>query len=269
MKKSLALVALLVAGFTSAQKSATFETKIQPEKKYILETVTLNNMDMDVPGQEKMSIMQEIKGPLTMKTSKAAANGNVPAELTYGEVSIRQTVNGTSQDQKNPISGMVVSGNFDNTGKFSIESTKGGDLTDEIRGMVTKMLDGNFKQINFPKKAINIGESFEDTTPLSIPMGQLGAMEATIKTTYTLVRIEDGIGYFDTKQAMTMTGNPSGVEMTATGAGTGKLEMSLTDKYLKKLASVMDMDMNFTVQGMAVTMKSKATTSSTAVVSKI
>src|SRR5689334_2422553 len=109
MKKAIALAVFLAANFAIAQKATVFENKILAEKKYSLETVTLNNMDMDVPGQEKMTIMQEIKGPFSMTTLKAAADGSIPTELAYGDVTVKQLFNGQAQDQKSPVSGTIVS----------------------------------------------------------------------------------------------------------------------------------------------------------------
>jgi len=83
MKKTIALVAFMTASLVSAQKATQFEIKIQPQKKYTLETVAVNNINMDIPTQGPMTILQETKGPFVMTTAKAAADGTIPTELKY------------------------------------------------------------------------------------------------------------------------------------------------------------------------------------------
>ncbi|MBD3581684.1 hypothetical protein [Flavobacterium selenitireducens] len=270
MKKTIALVAFLATSLVSAQKATQFEIKIEPLKKYTLETVSLNNINMDVPTQGPMTILQETKGPFVMTTAKAAADGSVPVELKYGDVTVKQTYNGQPMEQKSPASGMTVVGKFDGSGKFVMESVKGDNVTDEIKTMLNTMLESGLKQINFPKKALAIGDSFEDTTPLQIPLGQMGTLSATIKSTYKLTKVENGIGFFDSAQTLTMDKNDAtDIKATATGTGTGKVEVSIADKYIKKNGATMTMDMTIEVSGMKMDMKSTSTSSTTATVSKL
>ena len=173
-------------------------------------------------------------------------------------------------EQKSPASGMTVLGKFDATGKFVMESVKGDNVTDEIKTMLNTMLENGLKQITFPKKALAIGDSFEDTTPLVIPLGQMGNLNATIKSTYKLTKVENGIGYFDSAQTLTMDNNEGAeIKATATGNGTGKVEVFIADKYIKKNGATMNMDMTIEVSGMKMDMKSTSTSSTTATVSKL
>ena len=270
MKKAAICAFLISSAFVSAQKATVFEIKIQPEKKYSIESVSLNNINMDVPSQGPMSILQETKTPFTMTTSKAAADARIPAEIKYGEATMKQTFNGQAMDQKNPASGMSIVGTFDKASKFTMESVKGENISEEVKTLLNSMLENGLKQINFPTKALAIGESFDDSMPLKIPLAQLGTLNATIKTTYTLTKVEKGLGHFDTKLNMTMdTSETSSLKATATGSGKGKLEVSLADKYFTKNSAVMDMDMTLEVQGMQIVMKTNSTTSNTATVSKL
>ncbi|RZJ73215.1 hypothetical protein [Flavobacterium sp.] len=270
MKNSIAVLAFLVTGFASAQKSQVFEIKVQPQKKYTLESTTLNNMNMDVPGQGPMNIMQDTKSPMTITASKADASGKIPAEIKYGDVVVKQMVGGQNQEQKSPVSNMTVTGSFDADGKFTMTDVKGENVTEEVKGTLNIALESGLKHINFPKTALKVGDTFDDTTPLKIPLGQLGTMNATIKTNYKLTKIENGIGYFDTVQTMTLDGDMKDINMKATGSGAGKVEVSIADKYLKKNSTTMDMDMEIeAAPGMMLTVKSKATNSTVATVSKI
>lgn len=270
MKKSIALLAFLVAGYASAQKSSVFEIKIQPQKKYTLESTTINNMNMDIPGQGPMTIMQDTKSPMTITAAKADATGKVPVEIKYGDVVTKQLFNGQSQEQKSPVSGATITGTFDDNGKFNMDKVTGEGITDEMKTSINAMLETGLKQINFPKKTLAIGDTFDDSTPLKIPLGQLGTMNATIKTNYTLKKIENGIGFFDTKQVMTLDSDMKELNMKATGSGNGTVEVSIADKYIKKNASALDMDMSVdAAPGMTLAIKSKATTSVTATVTKI
>ena len=262
---------LAVTALSTAQKSSVFESKIQPEKKYSVESVSLNNISMDIPTQGPMTLLQESKAPFVMTATKAAANGSIPVEIKYGEGTINQTVNGQPMSQKSPVSGMVVLGNYDASGNFTLESVKGDNVTEELKTLLNTMLESGLKQINFPKKALAIGDTFDDTTPLKIPLAQLGTLNATIKSTYKLTKIENGIGFFDTTQSLSMDPqkDTEGVKATATGTGSGKVEVYIADKYIKKNAVNMDMDMTIEASGMKLDMKSKSTSSTTATVSKL
>ncbi|RZJ68456.1 MAG: hypothetical protein EOO50_01295 [Flavobacterium sp.] len=282
MKKSVAILVFTLWSVCSfAQQSVTFRPQASANKKYVSEFVTKNDMVMEFDakgqtkeklqqgGMEKMAIFQESKMPYVITTSKAKPDGSVPAEMKYGEVTVSQTVNGEKTSIPSPASGLVMTGYYKDS-QFNVEDIKGENLTDEMKATMKTSVDNVLKSINFPKTPVKIGESFTDNTPMNMPLGQLGTLNMNIKTVYTLKKISGGIAYFDLVQTLTMDSKMESVNMSATGTGKGTTEFNLTENFLTKYDSILDMEMTIKISDeMSVKAKSKAISSNVVTISKI
>lgn len=126
----------------------------------------------------------------------------------------------------------------------SIQSTGRGDEYDQT---VLSTMQSIFGQINFPRRHLQVGDTFSEVIPLSIPILTM-SLDMVITSEYELIAIKDGLAYFDIDQRYTLTsGGDERFEADASGSGVGSLVYSLEHEFITQQSSdtEMTMEMSF------------------------
>ena len=255
MKKvSLLFIFSFISLSALAQESYRFELKIEPNKTYRTQMETSSDgvidfivsdeikEQMEANGMESpMKMQQETNMTMVSKTEGRNSDGNIPASMTYENIISKMSLNGNPMPQEQPLDGMQILGYYDNENKYNVDSIIGDAVTDQIKTVLIKTLESIQKQVSFPEENIEIGSSFENEIPMTIPMQGMNPMNIVIKSKFTLTEVKDNIAYFDTLQDITLDSTQEQMNMTATGTGEGTCEFDMNHSYLTKYKSELPM----------------------------
>lgn len=255
-----------------AQNEVLFQVKFKPNKTYITEMVNNTQMDMDfdIDSAKKkemegtgmklpmhMDILQEMT--LSTKTGAVAADKRIPMTMTYDKVEISMTMNGKEMKQPNKFVGMQVKGYATEEGKVSIDVIEGNPDT-ATKEALQKMISEVLRNVEFPNKAMKIGDTFTQEVPMEMPMNGT-TLNMLTNMTYTLKEVKESQAFFDYTQSFSMNFEIEKGNTTATGSGRGTIIYDMPANYITDSTGDMIMDMNMQVGGMAMKTSLKVKTS--------
>jgi hypothetical protein len=270
---------LLVIGFilistqqSFAQKEIVFQVKFKPNKTYVTDMVNSMQMEMDfkvdsakkkemestgMKHQMHMNMLQEMK--LSTKTGALLADKRIPMTMTYDKVGITMTMNGKEVKQPDNFAGMTIKAYATEAGKVSVDAVNGNaDETTKVE--IQKMINQLFQNIEFPNKAMKIGDTFTQEVPMEMPVSG-NTLSMMINVTYTLKEIKGIQAFFDYTQAINMDFKVAKGTSTATGSGSGKMIYNMPANYITDTTGDMIMDMVMKMGEMEMKMKLNAKTS--------
>lgn len=258
-----------------AQNEVLFKVKFKPNKTYITEMVNNIQIDInfDIDSAKKkemesagmtlpmrMDMLQEMT--LSTKTGTLAAEKRIPMTMTYDKVDISMIMNGKEMKQPNQFVGMQIKGYATEDGIVSIGAIEG-SLDTATKGSLQKMISEVFRNVEFPNKAMKIGDTFTQEVPMEMPANGT-VLNMLTKMTYTLKEIKESQAFFDYTQSVSMNFEIEEGNTTATGSGTGTMIYDIPSNYVTDSTGDMMMNMNMQVGEMAMKMSVKAKTSAKA-----
>ena len=256
-----------------AQKEILFQVKFKPNKTYITDMV--NNMqmemDFDVDSAKKkemestgmklpmhMDMLQEMS--LSTKTGAVEADKRIPMTMTYDKVGITMTMNGKEMKQPDKFVGMKIKGYATEGVKVSIDTIENNSDA-ATKEAIQKMISQVLKSVEFPNKAMKIGDTFKQEVPMEMPVSGT-TLSMLINVTYTLKEIKGTQAFFDYTQTLNMNFKIGEGNATASGSGTGKMTYDMPANYITDTTGDMIMNMNMQMgEKMAMKIKLKAKTS--------
>lgn len=277
MKLSVLTLLIFLSFLTSscAQEEVKFEMKFSPNRTYTATMTTSSSSTMDIKGDEELinqikangttlPMIMEGKQELTTITSTGSKNSanEFSMKTLYDNITSTQVINGTEQEVRpSPINGMIAFGRVLPTSKLKIDSLAGPNVSDQLKITLTQTLEGMLDQMTFPDDPIKVGDSFEQKIPMSIPVADLNPVKVIITINRTLVKIENGIAYFDLKQEVGLDFNLEQGDVIATGSGSGNSEYDLENSFTTVYNSELDMDLVVKTDVLEITAKIKSSTS--------
>ena len=125
------------------------------------------------------------------RTGAVNRRGLIPFSSKVDSVSDVQFVNGKLQplNQTTPIDTSFRMTGFYIGDSVIVKDIEARNLNSMIRESMKSMVAQMMKSVKFPDSLLKVGDSFTQTVPLTIPLGQLGQIGMTITTTYTLEKI--------------------------------------------------------------------------------
>ncbi len=257
MKKALFFgIAFLATQALFAQQSLKLAVKYLPMQNY----ATLYKMDMDMnmnigdetvaqalkaAGQPSSMLMKmNMAMAVDLSTQAANAKKEVPFTATYTDFAMNGSMNGQALPlPETSIKGFGFLGRYSNeTKKMVVDGVKG-DTTDAVaKASAKEQLSQIFNQFNFPDATLKIGDTFEHSVPMSLPVGA-GSTEVMTKMKYTLKEIKATEAVFDLDQVLDMTMDlPQGAgKMTMNGSGKGSMVYGIAAMFPVRFT----IDMNF------------------------
>ena len=129
-------------------------------------------------------------------------------------------------------------------GKIRVDSILSSTISNEIKQSVLSAVESLLNQTQLSERTIKVGESFEQTTPFSMPIAD-ATFVMEIISTYTLSRVDNGFGYFDLEQVYKVNSSSKDYEMEMEGKGKGNLTLDIENQFFTKY--FLETDLNATI----------------------
>jgi len=235
IKNYLFSIVILTSFCCCGQEKFEFESKINPQKTYSL------TMNMSSTNKVKyLTDNQELKVKTTESNNSTKMtritttrgiidNGNFPATIEYGK--IITTINGN--ESTNPISGTIVNGTYSDN-KFKVEEVISDDSNSKTKDGIRYALENVKPDIDFPKKPLKIGDSFEHKMPMTIPVEGANPVKLDIIKIFTLKSVEGNIAIFDLKENIKLDLNIEQKNAIVKGQGNGVVEFDISENQIVK-----------------------------------
>ncbi len=248
MQSRYAIVLLIILPFLSGNGNGfRFKVAFKANKVYRTSIVTIS--DGTVNYKASKEILNELKSRgatfpivtrkkqtivMVSRTGTIDSRGVIPFSDRVDSASVIQFVNGELQAEKPrmPIDTSFKMTGFIRNDSMIVEDIEGRNMNPMIKKSVKSMVTQMIKSVKFPDRSLEPGDSFVQTVPLTIPLGQLGEIGMTITTRYKLRQITSGLADFDIDQKYDMASNSDSLKFTASGAGKGKMEFDTREDYI-------------------------------------
>lgn len=152
-------------------------------------------------------------------------------------------------------------------GRTKIDSIFSSTMAEEEKRMLLPIMESIMNQIKYPNRKIKVGESFEQKTPLSIPIVDLTII-MEINSIYTLRKVENGIGYFDIDQIYTLKSANKDYEMNLDGTGKGQIDYDIEKQFFTKFYLDMEMNLKTDLDSFSIELQTKSITDQTTQIQK-
>ncbi len=251
MKKiCLFLLMCLFFGKLSAQKNGVvFKIKYLPNHNYKSDMSMSMKLNANITGDTAVLSKLKASGitPPVLADVEVGMNGLIqsgalgsdntfPLNMDYKVSNLSVSANGHEAPIPPSISekDIKVAAHVGQDGVMSIDSANGKRADDTTRQKMKQMMNLFQKQIQFPAKALKVGDSFTQSNPLNIPLGKKtgGDVKVNYAVTYKLTRIEQGKAYFDITPNFSLDFNiQNKLSVNMSGTGSGKMVYSIKDNF--------------------------------------
>ncbi|WP_146106293.1 hypothetical protein [Aureicoccus marinus] len=250
MKKIISGIFLILTLSLSAQKSAVFKNEMEPNRIYKTEMVTVNDMTMDMgPLGGKMNMNQELTIALTMTTEANQGDLGFPVTMVYDKMTVKMKMNGNEIPV--PIDDALMKAKMVGmyrSGAFTLDKAASSNLTPELEESLGSAMKDLQDKVQFPKSALAVGDRFENSYPMDLPVPGGQPIKMFIKNNFKLLALEGGIGTFEVIQDLSFDGMSEGINMSATGRGEGVMKFDSKKNYVLSYDVVLPMTMNMTME---------------------
>ena len=269
-------VALALTSGVFAQQNV-FKFKYLPEQHYATQTKTTVNMSLSIKGNDAeveklksagiyMPMVLKSEDNMIAEVNTGYATGDqaaFPVVIRYSNVLSDQTLNNkVLPARQNQLCSHYIFGKSDTEGNLKVDSIAGMELNDDIKTAVVKMLNKLQKRIAFPDKPMNIGDTFSQEVPVSVPIPGVDA-QFKVKVTYKLVAIDNGMAQFAIDQSGKINFHSKQKDMYLTGigdgTGSGTFKYDMSKSYITDMQS--DLSFNYIMNIRNITMAGIASTS--------
>lgn len=268
MKKTILLILFTATIYTcQGQEEIDFKVGYLPNYNYTLtqKQISENNV-LYIASDEILQKLKDngIENPTVTKdtsllksisrTGKLIGN-EFPMDIEILQSSNQKLANGTKFYGKS-IAHII-----------KIDSIASPTMTEDKKRTLLPIMQSMLNQIKYPNKKIKVGESFEQKNPISMPIADV-TIEMEINSTYTLKKIENGIGYFDINQVYTIKSATKDYKMTLDGTGKGKIQYDLEKQFFTKYYLEMDMDLKTELAVFSIELQTRSITDQTTEIKK-
>ena len=217
--------------------------------KFVFEVKQLENRIYKMTMKTNIKSLIDFEAPQEI-LDKIKANGlQLPMDVTQEQVMVFRTYTNEKKDDIIPFQGSLdsissiqyrngelveqsaqsgldtsftMSGYYKN-GKTVIESIKGNGIYPSIEQSIKQAVEKMMASLNFPKEPIQIGDSFSNSIPVTIPVQGITNVNISITTHYKLMRIENNLAYFDIVQDFDLNSEGEKDKTVLKGHGNGKM----------------------------------------------
>ncbi|MDH7445858.1 hypothetical protein [Aquimarina sp. 2201CG14-23] len=139
-------------------------------------------------------------------------------------------------------------------GVTKIDSIISDKMTTDTKEMVRATMETMLNQIKYPERKIKIGESFENRTPMKMPVYL--PIKIEVESIYTLEKIENGIGYFNLYHRI--RSKTKDYRKSLVGRGKGTMKYDIEKNFFTKLYSEMEINVQAELEGFGVKLSIKS-----------
>ena len=245
IKNHLFSIIILISLNSCGQEKYEFESKINPEKTYMLSmnTSSTNKVKYLTDKPELKDKTAESNNSTKMTrittTERLMDNGNFPATLEYGKIT--STVNGN--ETLNPMSGTVVKGIYSDN-KLKVEEVISDDLDKKTKDGIKNALENVKPDIDFPEEPLKIGDSFEHQMPMTIPIKGTNPVKVDILKIFTLKSVKENIATFDLKEKIQLSTQIEQKNVVAKGDGNGIVKFDINENQIIENNATFTIELN-------------------------
>jgi hypothetical protein len=246
MTKNYFFIILLLISLTSCgQETFEFESKINPEKIYTL-SMNMSSTNKTKYLTERTDLKDKTSEGISSTemtrittTKKIEENGQFAATIEYGK--IIKIANGSKTE--NPITGTIVNGYYkENT--LNVQEVISEQLNEKTKNSIKYALENVKPDIDFPKKPLKIGDSFEHKMPMTIPVDGTNPVKINIIKTFKLKSVKDNIALFDLEEIIQLNTEIEQTNVIANGNGNGFVEFDISENHLIKNNASFTIELN-------------------------
>ncbi len=236
-----------------------FENSVAPDKEYrsTISTVSTTSVDykaapeiLDVIKQQGVTLPmkgnQEQRYTQIIKTGPLKQDGTFPFEQRFENVKTITQLNGdTLENEQNSFlnENTVIQGLYNEEKKAEITEIHSNSVTSHQKEALKKIVTDIQNSVKFPDHPLSVGDKFEQSAPISIPVQKLGNVQLSVNTKYTLTRIEREKAYFDLTIDYILLSDFEENNITAGGTGTGEMIYDLNQNFATTYTTDTNMDM--------------------------
>lgn len=249
IKKYTFILILLISLTSCGQETFHFESKVNPNKTYY-QTISMTstnkvnylteNPELKDKTAESNSSMQMTR---TLTTKKTNENGQIPSTMEYGKIISISNGNKT----ENAISGTLVKGFYENNTKFKVHQVVSDQLNEKTKESIKYALENVKPDIDFPKKPLKIGDSFEHSMPMTIPINGANPVKIDLIKIFTLKSVKDNIAVFDLKEKIQLNTEIEQTNVEGKGDGSGIVEFDIKENQIIKDTAKFTYELNVKV----------------------
>ena len=193
----------------------------------------------------KMDMDQDMRIGWTMTTGGVQGEKGFQLTLVYDSLAIKMKMNGSEMPipSDNTLLNAKAIGMYKD-GKFVLDKEASTNLTPELEESLGNTLTEFQDKVQFPATPLQVGDAFENSYPMDLPVPGGQPMKMNIKNSYKLIALDQGIGTFEVVQDLDFTGGEDGqYTMTATGQGKGILKFDSRNSYMSIYEVLLPMKM--------------------------
>lgn len=261
---SLFFLVFMLSFTLSAQEKITFVTGYSPNTIYEQNISNIIQTEMLFSGNPEIIeyIEAEQGNPtineerqlqvLTIVTGSEASTGFFPFFMEFMGMQNELIPDGTR-----------IYGRLKFPAIFDFDSVSGTQLDHEQQRFFLQGMQDLIRQFPFPNRALAIGDTFSEITPIEMPMGEM-AVKMNILTLYKLQRIENGEAVFSIKQELQASMNMTDLDeedIDMTGTGLGIMHYDMENKFITYNEMSFIMNFSFDVKETDVNIEVKQSTS--------
>ena len=244
MKKYVYLILVFFGFSANAQKGFIFKLKYLPNHQYDINYKFKVEGDINILGDDQIINQLKNQGmslPLKLvmgmvmnanvNTGKYTIDKKFPLKLEVSQGDLDFNISGKKIPLPNNTSlKSTIIGYGDSYGKIFLDSLTTSGKKDTSKENINKVINTLQNNIIFPKEPMQIGDSFMQEIPFSLPIGN--NTNATLKTIYTLVSVVDGKAIFDVTQNIQTHIIMQNSDIGLTGLGNGKMTFDIKNTFL-------------------------------------
>ncbi|RZK11518.1 MAG: hypothetical protein EOO46_06445 [Flavobacterium sp.] len=224
--KQFIILFLVLTSYCHGQETFSFVSKIHPEKTYSLQMdiSSVNETTVNEKTTKSQSISRITR---TTTTKKSNEDGKFSATMKFGEV----IVSGDGKEVLSPISQTIINGLLSEDSKFKIDTIINPRLDKPTKDAIKSAFKDLKPDIDFPKNALKIGDSFEHKMPMNISIyGE--QVKIAINKTFTLKSVVNNIAEFTLTEIITL--NMESLNISANGEGNGIVQFNISENQIIK-----------------------------------
>jgi hypothetical protein len=258
MKKIIILAFFaLVSQSIYAQQKIQFAVKYLPMHNYATSFKMDMDMNMNIGDSTVAKALKDAGQPASMLMKiNMVTDLNLSTQAQDAKKNVPLTMSASMNGQAIPIpqtnlKGLAYLGHYSNeTKKLAIDGVQGGALDADKKATAEAQLAQIFNQYSFPDTTLKIGDTFEQTMPMTVPTAA-GNTDILTKIKYTLKEIKANEAIFDMTQTADATVNipQAGGDMVMKGTGIGSMVYDIAGKFPVRSTINMDFAFKMSVQG--------------------
>lgn len=238
MKIKSFLVLILLINCVFAQESFVLDFKFKPNTNYLLrveekmsETLNLYGDSLNAAEMKKRGIETKVHKEKEFMTEQYYTSfginedGCFNVDMMLKDHEYESEVNGEETESSYPDfmkTAIVKSTHFSN-GELKVREVVGENMKKGEKDFLGILPYITFKHFNFPKRAINVGESFSVEEKRDIMMASIAPIKVKITNNYKFEKTEDSKHYYTITSGVDVYYNYVEEPSKARGVGAGEL----------------------------------------------